>query len=127
MLPLSLLNEAIVRSDGVGPVIDSFDKTGKLLVLTLDISRIVEQESLAVSIWGSPDGVVWGLAPLDSFPYKFYCGTYSRLLNLAAHPEIRYLSVRWKINHRGRPGSIPMVGFHVEAEESGSRIQRAVA
>ena len=53
MLPNFLLPESIARSDGKGPEIDLGSKQGKLLVLTLGITRILEQESLEVSVWGS--------------------------------------------------------------------------
>ncbi len=82
MLPNFLLPEGIARSDGKGPEVDLGSKQGKLLVLTLGITRILEQESLEVSVWGSTDGEDWGARPLATFPPKFYCGIYSILLNL---------------------------------------------
>jgi hypothetical protein len=39
MLPISLLKEKLIQSDGVGPSIDLIRSTGKLLVLTLGITR----------------------------------------------------------------------------------------
>ena len=100
---------------------------GKLLVLTLGITRIIEQESLDVSIWGSPDGENWSLRPLTKFPPKFYCGIYSVLLNLAAQPDVRFVRVDWKMSRWSRGEATPMFGFYVYAEESGARISTAVA
>jgi hypothetical protein len=82
MLRNFLLPESIVRADGTGPEIDLGPKRGKLLVLTLGITRILEQESLEITVWGSPDGENWGSKPMAKFPPKFYCGLYSILLNL---------------------------------------------
>lgn len=127
MLPISLLEETIVRDDGVGPSIDVSRAHGKLLVLTLGITRTIEQESLQVAVWGSPDGIAWGLAPLLELPLKSYCGLYSTLLNLAAAPHIRYLRVHWKCSRWSKPGNVPLFGFHVDVEESGNRMQTAVA
>lgn len=127
MLPVPLLKEDVFGSDGVGPAVDTVSHSGKLLVLSLAITRIIEQESLEISVWGSSDGVEWGVAPLVCFPRKFYCGTYSKLLNLSTYAHVRFLSVRWKINQLGRPGQSPMVSFFVEVQESGSRLQSAVA
>ena len=127
MLPTLLLPESIARADGTGPEIDLGSKRGKLLVLTLGITRIIEQESLEVSIAGSPDGEKWGLKPLATFPPKFYCGIYSILLNLAAQPEARFLKVTWKMSRWSRGEAVPMFGFYVYAEESGARISAAVA
>lgn len=123
MLPLSLLEETIARADGVGPPLEVNRACGQLLVLTLGITRIVEQVSLQVSIWGSPDGRNWGSEPLTAFPQKAYCGLYSRVLNLSASPDIRWLRVEWKMNRRRNPGPAPLFGFFVEAEESGARVQ----
>ena len=123
MLPISLLEEHIVQADGTGPVIDASHETGRLLVLTLGITRIIEQESLEVSIWGSSDGANWGLLPLATFPQKSYCGLYSVLLNLVSRQEIQFLRAQWKVTRWSRPGTAPMMfSFYVTAEESGSRV-----
>jgi hypothetical protein len=124
MLPISLLREKLFQVDGVGQSIDVSRETGKLLVLTLGITRILEQESIEVSIWGSTDGAAWGTKPLVSFPPKSYCGLYSILLNLSARPEIRHLRTQWKMNRWSKsPGSALMCTFYVDAEESGTRLQ----
>ena len=74
MLRDFVLPESIARADGVGPEVDLGRMRGRLLVLTLGITRILEQESLEVTVWGSPDGEKWGSKPLAKFPPKFYCG-----------------------------------------------------
>jgi hypothetical protein len=127
MLHNFLLPESIARADGNGTELELGPNRGKLLVLTLGITRIIEQESLDVSIWGSPDGENWGLRPLGKFPPKFYCGIYSVLLNLAAQPEIAFVRVHWKMSRWSRVETTPMFGFYVYAEESGARISAAVA
>ena len=127
MLPTFLLPEGIARADGTGPEFDLGPKRGKLLVLTLEITRIIEQESLDVSVWGSADGENWSLRPLTKFPPKFYCGIYSVLLNLAAQPDIRFVRIDWKMSRWSRNEATPMFGFYVYAEESGARISTAVA
>ncbi len=127
MLPTLLLPESIARADGNGPEFDLGPKRGKLLVLTLGITRIIEQESLEVSIWGSADGERWSLRPIVTFPPKFYCGIYSTLLNLASQPDVRFVRVTWKMSRWSKADAMPMFGFYVYAEESGSRISAAVA
>jgi hypothetical protein len=127
MLPQYLLQENIARADGVGPEIELAAYRGKLLVLTLGINRIIEQESLQTQIWGSADGLDWGVKPLASFPPKSYCGMYSILLNLASRPDIRCLRVTWKMNRWAKGDPLPLFGFYVLAEESGARVSAAVA
>jgi len=125
MLPNFLLPESIARSDGQGPEIDLGSKRGKLLVLTLGITRILEQESLEVSVWGSTDGEHWGSRPLATYPPKFYCGIYSILLNLVSSTEVRYLRVQWKMSRLSKREVTPMFGFYLYAEESGARVGAA--
>ena len=127
MLPTLLLPESIARADGTGPELDLGSKRGKLLVLTLGITRIIEQESLEVSIWGSCDGEKWGLRPIVTFPPKFYCGIYSTLLNLSSKSDVRFVRVTWRMSRWSKGEVLPMFGFYVYAEESGSRISAAVA
>ena len=127
MLPKSLLPETIARANGVGPVIDVSPEAGRLLVLTLGITRIIEQESLELSIWGSSDKNNWGSNPLAFFPQKSYCGMYSILLNLSARPEIKYLRVQWKMNRWTKGNPNPLFGFFVDSEPSGTRIRAASA
>jgi len=127
MLPTFLLPESIARADGTGPEFDLGPKRGKLLVLTLEITRIIEQESLEVLVWGSPDGERWTLQPLAAFPPKYYCGIYSTLLNLATKPDVRFVRVTWKMSRWSKGETRPMFGFYVYAEESGARISAAVA
>jgi len=126
MLRNFLLPESIARADGTGPEIDLGSKRGKLLVLTLGITRILEQESLEVSVWGSPDGERWGPKPLAKFPPKFYCGLYSILLNLGSQ-DVRFVRVHWKMSRWSKRENMPMFGFYVYAEESGARVSVAVA
>ena len=127
MLPKSLLPETIARANGVGPVIDVSQEAGRLLVLTLGITRIIEQESLELSVWGSLDGSNWGTKPLAFFPQKSYCGMYSILLNLSGQPEVRYLRVQWKMNRWTKGNPNPLFGFYVDSELSGTRIRTAAA
>src|ERR1035438_10266504 len=60
MLPDFLLPECVAQNDGQGLAIDLGSKRGKLLVLTLGVITVLEQEGLEVSVWGSPDGENWG-------------------------------------------------------------------
>lgn len=127
MLRNFLLPESIVRADGTGPELDLGPKRGKLLVLTLGITRILEQESLEITVWGSPDGDNWGAKPLAKFPPKFYCGLYSTLLNLGSRSDIRFVRAQWKMSRWSKRENLPMFGFYLYAEESGARVRVAVA
>ncbi|MBZ5592811.1 MAG: hypothetical protein LAP39_11290 [Acidobacteriia bacterium] len=127
MLPSFLLPEITVREAGNGSEVDLGDSTGRLVLLTLGITRIIEQESLDVSIWGSVDGQEWGSKPLVAFPQKFYCGTYQILLDLGAHPHVRLLRVKWSAQRWGKGNSQPLFGFYVFAQDMKEQLLAASA
>lgn len=118
MLPAFLIPESTLRQDGVGPTVAVGAAQGRLLLLTLAITRIIEQESLEVSIWGSRDGQNWDGKPLLVLPQKFYCGVYRFLLDLAEFPEVQYLRAQWKLNRWGRGDPTPLFGVWLAAEEA---------
>jgi hypothetical protein len=111
-----ILPEGVARQDGSGAVIALEGSCGKPLLLTLGITRSQEQESLEVSVWGSADRASWEL--LDTFPQKFYCGTYSLMVDLTRRPEIRHVRAHWKMNRWGRAETTPLFGFYLLAEET---------
>lgn len=117
MLPGFLLPETTVREAGNSAALDLDDARGQVLLLTLGITRIIEQESLDVTVWGSTDGNEWGAKPLTGFPQKFYCGTYQILLDLTAHPDVKFLRVKWSAQRWGKGQNKPLFGFYVFAQE----------
>src|ERR1700734_1941359 len=120
--PKCLLSESVRQGDGAGGVVPLDEYCGKLLVVTLGITDVVERTGLTVSIWGSSDQNNWGSQPLLTFRQRQYCGVYSVLLNLATHTEVRYLRVQWNMNRWGRGERTPLFGFEVFLEESGARV-----
>jgi len=117
VLPNFLVQETLVREDGTSAEIELGPARGKPLLLTLGITRIIEQESLELSIWGSADKTNWGAKPVISFPQKFYCGTYQILLDLASHPDVAYVRAQWKLNRWGRGDPKPLFAFYLFAQE----------
>ena len=124
MLPQFLLSETTVREAGTGEQLDIGDLQGETLILTLGITRIIEQESIDISIWGSTDGSDWGVKPLVSFPQKFYCGTYQILLDLSERP-VRFLRVKWQVNRWGKGDPKPLFSIYLFVQAM--RRQMAVA
>jgi hypothetical protein len=116
MLPQFLLPETVARQDGMGAEIP-FER--ERVQLTLGITRIIAQESLEVSVWGSADGEHW--RPLVAFPQKFYCGTYSVNLDLTLYDDVRYLRAQWRMGRwtsgSNRDECAPLFGFYLRAEE----------
>jgi len=114
MLPQFLLPETTIRDAGSGPEFELGEHQGSCLVLTLGITRIIEQESIDLSIVGSADGTTW--VPVAAFPQKFYCGTYQLVADLSERPEIRHLRVNWTLNRWGKGSLKPLFGIYVFAQ-----------
>jgi hypothetical protein len=113
MFPQFLLPETTVREAGTGPDITLGAQQGGTLVLTLGITRIIEQESIDISVWSSADGTDWGAKPLISFPQKFYCGTYQMLCDLSERPEVKYLRTKWQVSRWGKGDPKPLFSIYV--------------
>lgn len=114
MLANFLLPEMVVRESGVGPRLDIHGIDS--LKITLGITRIVPQESLQVSIWGSADGVDWGTEPIAVFTKKFYCGTYPLVIDLSPRLGLRFLRAEWDVVRWGRYDAMPLFDFYLRAE-----------
>lgn len=122
-MEVMLLPETITREDGAGDEIALGPNQGSPLVLTLEITRITEQQSLDVSVWGSADGTHW--RQLTTFPQKYYCGTYLLLLDLSQHQEVRRIRAQWRMSRWGDADRTGQSGFCLLAETE--LVQRAGA
>jgi hypothetical protein len=118
MIDIHVVPEATkVTAKGDGAPVDLIGRTNPVLLLTLAITGIVEQESLDVSIYGSANGETWTEKPLAVFPQKFYRGEHPLLLDLSAHPEIKMLRAHWEVARWGRGEATPMFEFNLRARE----------
>ncbi|MDP9267005.1 MAG: hypothetical protein M3P27_01595 [Acidobacteriota bacterium] len=106
----------VVTSKGDGPVVN-LAAPGKVFLLTLNIARVVEQEAIDVSIWGSTDGDAWEAKPLAVFPQKFYPGQHPLLLDLSPRAEIKALRAHWEVNRWGRGSETPMFELSLQLRE----------
>ncbi|MGA8273117.1 MAG: hypothetical protein WB919_16260 [Candidatus Sulfotelmatobacter sp.] len=118
MIDTILVNDkTVVTAKGDGPAVDLGAASGAVFLLTLDITRIIEQESLELSIFGSTDGAAWDVKPVVSFPQKFYCGESPLLFDLAAHPAVKFIRAHWDVARWGRGVETPMFEFGVRLKE----------
>ncbi len=106
------------EGSGHGDALELGGLAGKALLLILRIDRVVEQESLHVSIWGSADGQDWGAQAIFWFPQKFYSGATPAALDLKQRPEIKFLQARWETNRWGRGIPRPQFKFSLEVQEA---------
>ena len=118
MLEAFLVPEkTVVSAKGDGPALDVSHSEGRIFLLTLEISDIIEQESIDVAIFGSADGTVWDAKPIATFPQKFYREEVPLLLNLKSRPDIKFIRAHWEVNRWGRGSETPMFEFCVKVRE----------
>src|SRR5579875_788871 len=114
MEPVFLVPEQTVHANGEAAAVEISGVQSVLI--TFGITAAVEQQFLQLSVQGSIDGTEWAASPLLAFPQKFYPGVSSVLLDLQAHPAVRYLRAQWKTKRWGRGDQTPGFTFYVFAE-----------
>jgi hypothetical protein len=107
----------VIEGDGEGAPLALGALAGKPVLIVLRIDEIIEQESLHVSIWGSPDGNDWGTKALFWYPQMFYRGATPAALDLCQRPEVKFLKARWATNRWGRGYPLPFFKFAIEVQE----------
>jgi hypothetical protein len=108
--------KTVANAKGDGPALDVSGAASRVFLLTLDITNILEQQSLDLTIYGSADGVTWGTKPLVAFPQKFYRGQHPLLFDLTAN-ETKFIRAHWEVGRWGRGTTTPMFEFHLAIRE----------
>lgn len=106
-----------VTAKGDGPAVDVGEASSRVFLVTLSITRIIEQESLDLSIYGSIDGVSWTPKPLGAFRQEFYTGEWPLLIDLSSQPEVKFVRAHWEVARWGRGTDTPMFEFGVTMKE----------
>lgn len=106
-----------VSAKGDGAAVDVSGAANRVFLVTLDITKIIEQESIDVSIFGSADGAAWDAKSLVAFPQKFYCEQSPLLLDLTGHPAVKFVRAHWEVARWGRGTETPMFEFGVTMKE----------
>jgi hypothetical protein len=109
--------KTVASAKGDGPSVDVSGASNRVFLVTLEITTIIEQESLDVSLYGSADGATWDAKSVAAFPQKFYCGESPLLLDLTAHPDVKFVRAHWEVARWGRGTETPMFEFGVTLKE----------
>jgi hypothetical protein len=116
-----------VTAKGDGPTVDVSAAASRVFLVTLSITKIIEQEALGLSIYGSPDGTTWGAKPIAEVPQKFYCGDTPLLLDLTGHADVKFVRAHWEVARWGRGTETPMFEFAVALKEVPANILKEAA
>jgi len=117
MIDTTLVPKTVVNAKGDGPSVDLSVAAHRVFLVTLQITNIIEQESLDVSVYGSADGVSWSPKPIISFPQKFYRGQQPLLLDLTQNADLKFVRAHWDTNRWGRGTEVPMFEFQLMIKE----------
>jgi hypothetical protein len=107
--------QTTVSAKGDGAAIEV--SGASVYLITLSITKIIEQESLDVTILGSADGSAWEPKSIAAFRQEFYPGEWPLLLDLRAHPQVKFVRAHWEVARWGRGVETPMFEFGVTMKE----------
>ena len=106
-----------LETNGEGSPLNVSASETRTFLCRLTVTDQIEQESLDVSIWGSPDGQDFGKRPLLKIPQQFYCGATKMILDVSLRPEVKFLRARWELNRWGRGAPSPRFVAALQLEE----------
>jgi hypothetical protein len=109
--------KTVVDAKGDSAAFDVSGAASRVFLLTLDISKIIEQESIDVAVYGSADGATWSPKSIVAFPQKFYCEQSPLLLDLSAHADVKFVRAHWDVARWGRGTEKPMFEFSLQLKE----------
>jgi len=114
--------ETTVSAKGDGTAVDLSGTSNRVFLVTLSITKIIEQESLDVAIFGSADGATWEPKSIAAFKQEFYAGEFPLLLDLSANPSVKFVRAHWEVARWGRGTETPMFEFGVTMKEVPAQI-----
>jgi hypothetical protein len=117
----------VATAKGDGQPVDLSGASSRVFLGTLSITKIIEQESLDVSIFGSSDGSAWEPKSIAAFRQEFYAGETPLLLDLTAHPNVKFVRAHWEVARWGRGTETPMFEFGVTLKEIPAEILKEVS
>ena len=117
----------VATTKGDGPSIDVSHAAIRVFLATLSITKIIEQESLDISIYGSADGATWEPKSIAAFRQEFYTGETPLILDLTAHPDVKFLRAHWEMARWGRGTETPMFEFGVTLKEIPAEVLKEVS
>lgn len=109
--------KTVATAKGDSAPVDVGGAADRVFLLTLNITNIIEQESLDVSIFGSAEGTTWAPKPITNFPQKFYRAQHPLLLDLNDHKDVIFVRAHWEVGRWGRGSETPMFEFNITIKE----------
>src|SRR5271167_3429887 len=103
MIDVLLVPEnTVITAKGDSEALGISGAAGAVFLATLSVTKVVEQESIAVTFFTSADGTTWEAKPVVSLPQKFYVGEYPLLVDLSKASGAKFLRAHWEVSRWGR-------------------------
>ena len=107
----------VVNAKGDSAPLDISAAANPVLLATLSITKVVEQESIEVMFYTSADGEAWEAKPVASLPQKFYVGEYPLLVDVSQAAGAKFLRAHWEVNRWGRGPVAPSFEVSLRVRE----------
>jgi hypothetical protein len=118
MIDVLLVPEnTVITAKGDSEPLDLSTAANPVLLATLSITKVVEQESIEVTFFTSVDGETWEAKPVASLPQKFYVGEYPLLVDLTPATGASFLRAHWEVNRWGRGPVAPSFEVSLRVRE----------
>ena len=107
----------VITAKGDSAPLDISAAANPVLLATLSITKVVEQESIEVMFYTSADGETWEAKPVASLPQKFYVGEYPLLVDVSQAAGAKFLRAHWEVNRWGRGPVTPSFEMSLRVRE----------
>jgi hypothetical protein len=109
--------KTVVTAKGDSDSVEISSACNPTFLLSVTVTKVVEQEAIEVSVFTSADGVNWDPKPVASLPQKFYVGEYPLLMDLSQTPTAKFLRAHWQVNRWGRGSVTPSFEIGIRVRE----------
>ncbi len=107
----------VVVAKGDGEAVDISGAASRVFLLTLSISRVVEQEAIDIFVYTSVDGTAWETKAVAGMEQKFYPGEYPLLVDLSEKPDAKFVRAHWDVYRWGRGSTTPQFEIGLRLRE----------
>ncbi len=107
----------MVTAKGDSDALEISGAASRILLLTLSISSVVEQEAIDLFVYASADGATWDAKAVAGIEQKFYPGDYPLLVDLSEKPDAKFVRAHWDVYRWGRGSTAPQFQLSVRLRE----------
>jgi len=115
MIDVQIVPKSVTNTSGAGEAFEIAGAANRVFLVTAEMTRTLEQQSLEVALEWSTDGAAWGRMAV--LPQQFYPGSAELALDLTRLPEVKWVRARWELGRWGRGSTQLECEFSVRMRE----------